>query len=93
MRSPTAEVAGRRRGRKIMMLLPGRARAVTVAGMPDNLTDPSRSTAQFRAFVQDASGEPERSWTMNAPRTKVAILAGVVLVVALVIALISLAVA
>ena len=76
-----------------MMLLPGRARAVTVAGMPDNLTDPSRSTAPFRAFVQDASGEPERSWTMNAPRTKVAILAGVVLVVALVIALISLAVA
>jgi hypothetical protein len=76
-----------------MMLLPGRARAVTVAGMPDNLTDPSHSTAQFRAFVQDASGEPERSWTMNAPRTKVAILAGVVLVVALVIALISLAVA
>ncbi len=76
-----------------MMLLPGRARAVTVAVMPDNLTDPSHSTAQFRAFVQDASGEPERSWTMNAPRTKVAILAGVVLVVALVIALISLAVA
>ncbi len=78
-----------------MMLLPGRARAVTVAVMPDNLTDPSHSTAQFRAFVQDASGEPERSWTMNAPRTKVAIPGFyVVLVVALVIALlISLAVA
>jgi hypothetical protein len=76
-----------------MMLLPGRARAVTVAVMPDNLTDPSRSTAQFRAFVQDASGEPERSWTMKAPRAKVAILVGVILGVALVIALISLAVA
>jgi hypothetical protein len=76
-----------------MMPLPGRPGAVTVAVMPDNLTDPSRSTAQFRAFVQDASGEPERSWTMKAPRTKVAILAGLVVGVALVIAVISLAVA
>lgn len=61
--------------------------------MPDNLTDPSRSTEQFRAFVQESTGEPERSWAMKAPRTKVAILAGIVLVVALVIALVSLAVA
>lgn len=61
--------------------------------MPDNLTDPSRSTAQFRAFVEQAPGEPERSWAMKAPTTKVAILAGVVLGVALIIALISLAVA
>jgi hypothetical protein len=61
--------------------------------MPDNLTDPSHSTAQFRAFVQDASGEPERSWTMKAPRAKVLTLAGVVVGVALVIAIISLAVA
>jgi hypothetical protein len=76
-----------------MMRLPGRARAVTVAVMPDNLTDPSHSTAQFRAFVQDASGEPERSWTMKAPRAKVLTLAGVVVGVALVIAIISLAVA
>ena len=76
-----------------MMLLPGEARAVTVAVMPDNLTDPSRSTAQFRAFVQDASGEPERSWTMKAPRAKVLTLAGVVVGVALVIAIISLVLA
>lgn len=61
--------------------------------MPDNLTDPSHSTAQFRAFVQGTSGEPERSWAMKAPRRNVAILAGAVLAVALVIALISLAVA
>jgi hypothetical protein len=61
--------------------------------MPDNLTDPSRSTAQFRAFVQDASGEPERSWTMKAPRAKVLTLAGVVVGVAVVIASLSLAVA
>jgi hypothetical protein len=57
--------------------------------MPDNLTDPSRSTAQFRAFVQKASGEPERSWTMKAPKAKVAVLAGIVIGVALVIALVS----
>jgi hypothetical protein len=59
--------------------------------MPDNLTDPSRSTAQFRAFVQEASGQPERSWAMKAPKAKVAILAAVGIGVALVIALISLA--
>jgi len=61
--------------------------------MPDNLTDPSRSTAQFRAFVQEAPGEPERSWAMKAPRTKVAILAAAVVAVAVIIALISLTVA
>ncbi len=61
--------------------------------MPDNLTDPSRSTAQFRAFVQEAPGEPERSWAMKAPRAKVAILAAAVLAVAVIIALISLTVA
>ena len=58
--------------------------------MPDNLTDPSHSTAQFRAFVQTA-GEPERGWAMKAPRRKVAILAAVIVGVAIVIALISLA--
>jgi hypothetical protein len=61
--------------------------------MPDNLTDPSRSTEQFRAFVQKTPGEPERSWAMKAPRTKVAILAGIVVAVAVVIALISLTLA
>jgi hypothetical protein len=71
--------------------MPGPGLTVTVAPMPDNLTDPSHSTAQFRAFVQGTPGEPERSWSMKAPRRNVAILAGVVLAVALVIALISLA--
>jgi hypothetical protein len=61
--------------------------------MPDNLTDPSRSTAQFRAFVQGNGGEPERSWAMKAPRRNVAVLAGIVVAVAIVIALISLAIA
>jgi multisubunit Na+/H+ antiporter MnhC subunit len=61
--------------------------------MPENLTDPSRSTEQFRAFAQGTSGEPERSWAMRAPRSKVMILAAIVIGVALVIALVSLAVA
>jgi hypothetical protein len=58
--------------------------------MPDNLTDPSHSTAQFRAFVQGAAGEPERGWAMKAPRTKVAILAAIVVGVAIILAIISL---
>jgi hypothetical protein len=59
--------------------------------MPDNLTDPSHSTEAFRAFVQGSSGQPEPSWAMKAPRNKILILAGLVVGVAVVIALISLA--
>lgn len=73
------------------MPVPGRAKAITVAAMPDNLTDPSRSTEQFRAFVQGTSGEPEHSWAMRAPRGKVMVLAAIVLGVAAIIAVISLA--
>lgn len=73
------------------MPVPGRAKAITVAVMPDNLTDPSRSTEQFRAFVRGTSGEPERSWAMRAPWGRVVILAAVVLAVAAVIAAVSLA--
>jgi hypothetical protein len=58
--------------------------------MPDNLTDPSHSTAQFRAFVQGPAGEPARSWAMKAPRTKVAILVAIVVGVAIILAVISL---
>lgn len=61
--------------------------------MPENLTDPSHSTEAFRAFVQTDGGEPERIWAMRAPRSKVLTLAAVVVGVAVVIALISLAVA
>jgi multisubunit Na+/H+ antiporter MnhC subunit len=60
--------------------------------MPDNLTDPSRSTEQFRAFVQRSPGEPERGWSMKAPRNKVLILAAIVVGVAIVLAVVSLAV-
>jgi len=59
--------------------------------MPENLTDPSHSTEAFRAFVQGSGGEPEPSYAMRAPRSKVLLLAAIVLGVALVIALVSLA--
>jgi hypothetical protein len=58
--------------------------------MPENMTDPSHSTEAFRAFAQ-SGGEPERSYAMRAPRSKVMLLAGIVVGVALVIALVSLA--
>jgi multisubunit Na+/H+ antiporter MnhC subunit len=63
--------------------------------MPDNLTDPSHSTEAFRAFVQGNGngGEPERIWAMRAPRGKVLTLAAIVIGVAVVIAIVSLAVA
>ena len=61
--------------------------------MSDNLTDPSRSTAQFRAFVEGAAGEPERGWSMKAPGAKVAIFAAIVVVVAVILAVVSLTVA
>jgi multisubunit Na+/H+ antiporter MnhC subunit len=58
--------------------------------MPDNLTDPSHSTEAFRAFAQD-EGQTEPSWAMRAPRSKVIMLAAIVVGVALVIAIVSLA--
>lgn len=61
--------------------------------MSDNLTDPSHSTAQFRAFVEGAAGEPDRVWAMKAPRAKVAVLAAAIVAVAIVLAVVSLAVA
>ena len=84
------------------MALPGPFSVVTLAPMPENLTDPSHSTEQFQAFVQGNSTEqfrtfnrdnpePERSWGMNAPRNKVLVLSGIIVAVAVVIALISLA--
>jgi len=54
--------------------------------------DPSRSTAEFRAFA-DRAGEAEPAWSMRAPGRKVALLAGAVLVVAVVLAIIALMVA
>jgi hypothetical protein len=54
--------------------------------------DASRSTAEFRAFANQVS-PAEAPWSMRAPGRKVALLAAVVIVVAVVLALIAIAVA
>lgn len=59
--------------------------------MSENMTDPSLNTEAFRAFVQEASGEREPGWAMKASRDRVLVLAAVVVGVAIVLALISLA--
>ncbi len=51
--------------------------------------DVSRSTAEFRAFANQASGEAESPWSMRAPARKIALLALVVVVVAVVLAIIA----
>jgi hypothetical protein len=61
--------------------------------MPENLTDPSHSTEAFRAFAQDGGGEPEPIWAMRASRSKVLTLVAIVVGVAVVIAIVSLAIA
>jgi hypothetical protein len=55
-----------------------------------NEADSSRSTAEFRAFV-DRPGGPEatQAWSMRAPRRQVATLAAVVVGVAVVLAIIA----
>lgn len=62
------------------------------SGQGPAVPDVSRSTAEFRAFAS-AGGESEAPWAMRAPGRKVAMLAGVVVLVAIVLALIALAVA
>jgi hypothetical protein len=55
-------------------------------------TDTSRSTAEFRAFADRPGSEAEQPWTMRAPVRKVALLAGIVVVMAIVLAVIALTV-
>jgi hypothetical protein len=55
-------------------------------------TDTSRSTAEFRAFADRPGSEAEQAWTMRAPVRKVALLAGIVVVIAIVLAVIALTV-
>jgi hypothetical protein len=54
--------------------------------------DSSRSTAEFRAFADRPGGEREQPWSMRAPGRKVAIFAGIVVAVAIVLALIAIVV-
>lgn len=54
--------------------------------------DVSASTAQFRAFANRPTGEEERPWAMRAPGRKVALLAGIIVAVAVVLAVIAISV-
>jgi hypothetical protein len=54
--------------------------------------DTSRSTAEFRAFASSGGSEPQSPWSMRAPGRKVALLAGVIIVVAVVLVIIAIAV-
>jgi hypothetical protein len=54
--------------------------------------DASGSTAEFRAFASRAGGESESPWSMKAPGRKVSLLAGLVIVVAIVLVIIAVAV-
>ncbi len=56
------------------------------------IADTSRSTAEFRAFANHPGSEPESPWSMRAPGRKVALLAGVVIAVAVVLVIIAIAV-
>jgi hypothetical protein len=54
--------------------------------------DTSRSTAEFRAFASSAGAEAQSPWSMKAPGRKVALLAGLVVLVAIVLVIIAIAV-
>ncbi len=54
---------------------------------PDN----SGSTAEFRAFAS-RGGEVQSPWNMRAPGRKVALLAGIIVLVAIVLVIIAVAV-
>jgi hypothetical protein len=63
------------------------------AGTHDSgIADSSGSTAEFRAFVSRSGNEAESPWSMRAPGKKVALLAGVVLAVAIVLVIIAITV-
>jgi multisubunit Na+/H+ antiporter MnhC subunit len=57
--------------------------------MPTSEHDPSASTAQFRAFANERSGD-SAPWTMRAPRNRIVVLTAAVVGVALVLFVIAL---
>jgi hypothetical protein len=61
------------------------------AAQDSTFADASGSTAEFRAFAS-RGGETESPWSMRAPGHKVALLAGAVIVVAIVLVIIAVAV-
>ena len=56
------------------------------------ITDTSRSTAEFRAFAGGSGSEAEQPWSMRAPVRKVALLAGIIVAIAIVLAVLALTV-
>jgi hypothetical protein len=56
------------------------------------ITDTSRSTAEFRAFAHHSGNEAEQAWSMRAPVRKVALLAGIIVAIAIVLAVVALTV-
>jgi hypothetical protein len=56
------------------------------------IPDSSGTTAEFRAFASRSGSEAEAPWNMRAPRRKVALFAGIVIVVAVVLIIIAVAV-
>jgi hypothetical protein len=51
--------------------------------------DASANTAQFRAFASPQAGDTEAPWEMKAPARSVGRLAGIVVLVAIVLAVIA----
>ncbi len=52
--------------------------------------DLSADTSRFQAFVKNRDEEPPSAWQMRASASKVGLLAGIVIAVAIVVALIAL---
>ncbi|HEX3964976.1 MAG TPA: hypothetical protein VHZ03_51420 [Trebonia sp.] len=59
-------------------------------GKPDQ--DFGAETARFQAFVQERDDEIPPAWRMGVPASRIGLLAGVVVAVAIVAALIALAI-
>jgi hypothetical protein len=76
------------------MVMPMSERDTDFSASTDNsaIRDSSRSTAEFRAFAERSGQEAEQPWSMRAPGRKVAMLAGIVVAVAVLLAIIAIAV-
>lgn len=55
--------------------------------------DPSASTGRFKAFVERSDAENPSPWRMRAPASRVLLLAGAVVLAAIIIAVLALALA
>ncbi len=75
------------------MVMPMSERDTDFSATEDSAyADISRSTAEFRAFADRSGSEAAQPWSMRAPGRKVVLLAGVVIGVAVVLAIIAITV-